>query len=94
MMDTKRHASLKMCMMDKVPKKKTVSVTPVALRSLFQMSWSLKMGPTGCSKMSVRNYHSILFNIAAQRRYHDNLVMKALVWLHMVQFRTVHFGAV
>jgi hypothetical protein len=81
-------------MMDEVPKKDTVSVTSVTLYSLFRISWSLNMGPTGCPEMSARNYHSTLYNIPVQCTYHDDLVMKASVWLHMVRFRAIHFGAV
>jgi hypothetical protein len=62
-------ASLKKWMMDKVPKKKTMSVTSVALYSLFQISWDLKMGPTGCPETLVRNYHSTLYNIPEERKY-------------------------
>jgi len=57
-------------MMDKVPKNMSVSVNfPGALYFLL-ISWSLKLGLTGCPEMLVRNYHSMLCNMSGKRKPH------------------------
>ena len=52
--------------MDIVPEKKTVSVNfSHAVSSLLDFL-TLKMGPIGCLKMSVKNYHSELHDISEE----------------------------
>jgi len=61
--------------MDIVPEKKTVSVNfSHAVSSLLDFL-TLKMGPIGCLKMSVKNYHSELHDISEEW------------WSHMILWR-------
>ena len=52
------------------------SITPNYYRILHMTSWSacpLKMGPTGCPKMSARNYHFTLCKIPKECRSQHSL---------------------
>jgi hypothetical protein len=56
--------------MEKVPKKKIVSVYfSLAMFSLLDF-WPLKIGPICCPETSVRNHHSMPYNISKERRSH------------------------
>jgi hypothetical protein len=70
------------------PNKENCELIPVMLCSPFWISWLLYMGSIGCHEMMVWNFHSILCNIS------DDLAMQDLVWLQMVQFLAIRFGAV
>jgi hypothetical protein len=76
--------------MEKVPIKKIFSVNFSHI--LFFISLPLKMGPKGCPKMLVRNYHSTLCNISKECTSQDDLLMQALVWLCMVWFGAIWFS--
>ena len=53
------------------------------------------MGLIGCPEMSVRSHNGTLCNIPEEHRSHDDdLVIQALVWLCIVQFRAIWFGVV
>jgi len=80
--------------MEKVPKKKTVSVnfSHAVLSLLYFLI--LEDGTDNCPEMSVRNYYSMLCNISEECRSHDDLVKKYLVWLCMIPFRDIQFGVV
>jgi len=45
-----------------------VTITNSAFLASSWISWALNMGPIGCPKMWVRNYHSMLCNIPEERR--------------------------
>ena len=81
--------------MDKVPKRKIVSVN-FWRALLFWNSWSLKMGPIGCAETFVRNYRSTLQSISEKRRSHT-VICWCRPWfgLHdLVQSDPVWHGAV
>jgi len=55
------------------------------------------MGPNGCPETSVRNFDCTVYYPRRAQISRDDLVMQAMVWLRMVQFRAVwlvvvHFG--
>ena len=56
--------------MDKFQNRRLCLVISVILCSLFWISWSLEMGLIGCLETTVRNYHSMLYNISEERRSH------------------------
>jgi len=70
-------------MMDKIPKKKTVSELQ-SCSVLFWISWPLKIKKLPLRAPQIPRRVHIL---------HDDLVMQALVWLCMVRFRVIQFGA-
>ena len=72
--------------------RKNCQLTSVMLCSVFWISCPLKTGPTGCPKISVSNYHSMLCDIAQERRSHMTLWQR-LVWNVMDRFRVIQFGA-
>jgi hypothetical protein len=79
--------------MSKVPKKKAVSIHFThAVFSLLDFL-ALEKGTNRLSQNLVWNYHSVLHSISEERRSHDGLAMQALVWLRMVQFGILWFGA-
>ena len=53
-------------------KSKKKSVSDSISRGMFSLFnfWTLKMGPRGCHKTSVRNYYSTLHNIPEECGYH------------------------
>jgi hypothetical protein len=71
---SKCHAALKIGLWKKSHERK-LSATSAALCSLLRISWSLKMGPTGCPKMSVGNITPQCIIIPQQRTYH------VIIWL-------------
>ena len=79
-------------MMGKAPKKKIVSVN-FSHALFFWISLLLKIVPIGSPKMSIKNYHSTLRNISEQWISSHDLVMQDMLWLRMVQFRPIQFGA-
>jgi hypothetical protein len=76
----------------KSKKRKLYQLAPVLLCSLLWILWLSNMGSIACPETSVRNYHSLPHNISEQRRY--DLAMQVLVWLCMVDFQAILFGAV
>jgi len=58
--------------------------------NLSWISRPLKMGPTDCPKISVRNYHHVLHNIAEGRRAHVSLI-QWFTYMYPTQF-TWTFG--
>jgi hypothetical protein len=78
--------------MDKVPKKKTVSVK--FSRALFSLLDFVTL-EDGTDRSSHNNGKELLLNAVQYLRRVENsqvdLLMQALVWLHMVQFGVVQF---
>jgi len=72
--------------MDEVSKKKIVSVNLVVLCFLFWITWSLIMGPIGCPKTLVKNYHSTLRNISEELRSH-------MIWWYRPWFGSAWSGS-
>jgi hypothetical protein len=52
------------------PHQKLFQLTSIMLRSVFWISWPLKIWLIGCPTMSVRNYHSMLCSIPQDCRFH------------------------
>jgi len=81
--------------MDKVPKKKVVSVNfSCALISVLDF----QSPEDGTYRLSWNVSKELLLYTAQYVRRaqisHDNLAMQTLVWLHIMQFRAIRFGAV
>ena len=79
--------------MDKGPKKKTVSIN--FSRAVFSLLDILNL-EAGTDRLS-QNISAGLplytaYYLRSVHSSHDS-VMQALVWLHMVQFRAIQFGA-
>jgi hypothetical protein len=64
--------------------RKNCQLISVMLCSLFWISCSLKVGPTGCLETSVSNYHSMLYDIAQERRSHM-MVWQCKPWFGSAQ---------
>ena len=82
-------------MMDKVPEKKTVSVYFSC--ALFSLLGFLVLAD-GNNRLSQNVGKELsLHTVQYPRRVHishDDLVMKGVVWLHLVWFRAIHFVVV
>jgi len=79
-------------MMDKAPKKKIVSVN-FSHALFFWISLLLKIVPIGSPKMSIKIFHSMLRNISEEQISSHDLVIQDMLWLHVVWFRPIQFGA-
>jgi len=62
-------------------------LTSIMFCSLCWISWPLKLRLIGCPETMVRNYHCTLHVTSEEHTSH------MLVWLCMVQFRGIRFGA-
>ena len=81
-------------MMDKVPKKKSMSVNFSQIFPLLDFltleDGTNRLSQNVCKELSLC---AVQFLRRAEGS-RDNLVMQALVWLKTVQFRAIQFGAV
>jgi hypothetical protein len=84
----KYHASFKIWTMGKYQKGRFCQLISIMFFSLLWISWLLNMGPTGCPKRSVRNYHSMLHNISEKQRSHMT------IWGWRTWFHSIWSGSV
>ena len=61
--------------------------------SAVKISWFLKMGPIGCTKTQVRNYHHMLHNIPQECRSHL-LCSRSLELLLLIYFMLWYYPSV
>jgi hypothetical protein len=87
---SRRHSSSFTIIPPKKKRKRLCQLTSLMLRSLFWISWHLKLDLISCPEMSVWNYHPTLHNISLEHR--PRMILWDRPWFGTVWFGTSYMN--